>query len=59
MTLNTRAQNACELCAATENLAAFDVAPDPDGTPVTQALLCLTCRDQIDATPDPNHWRAL
>ncbi len=55
----TRAENACELCAATENLSVFDIGPDSDGTPATQALLCLTCRDQITGEADPNHWRAL
>lgn len=59
MPLNTRAQNRCELCAAPETLAPFDIGPDPDGTPATQALLCATCRDQITDTPDPTHWRAL
>lgn len=59
MPLNTRAQNTCELCAATETLAPFDIAPDPDGSSATQALLCAICRDQITGTPDPTHWRAL
>ncbi|MGJ8583758.1 MAG: PhnA domain-containing protein [Marinosulfonomonas sp.] len=59
MPLHTRAQNTCELCAATDALAAYDVGPDPDGTASTQALLCQTCRDQIDGEPDPQHWRAL
>lgn len=59
MPLNTRAQNACELCAATETLAPFDISPAPDNTPATQALLCAACRDQITGTPDPIHWRAL
>ena len=59
MPLATRAQNACELCTASDNLAVYDVGPDPDGTVATQALLCQTCREQISGEPDPNHWRAL
>lgn len=59
MPLATRAQNTCELCNATDGLAAFDVGPEPDGTPATQALVCQTCRGQIAGEPDPKHWRAL
>ena len=59
MPLATRAQNACELCTASDNLAVYDVGPDPDGTVATQALLCQTCREQISGEPDPTHWRAL
>jgi len=58
-TLTERAENACELCAATTDLSVFDIGPDPDQTPDTQALLCITCASQISDTPDPNHWRAL
>ncbi|MEE9387895.1 MAG: PhnA domain-containing protein [Paracoccaceae bacterium] len=57
--LNTRAENACELCTSTDDLAPFDVAPKADGTADTQALLCATCSAQITGDPDPNHWKGL
>ncbi|MBV1868309.1 MAG: PhnA domain-containing protein [Marinosulfonomonas sp.] len=58
-TLAARSGDTCELCAATDALGPFDVGPDADGTPATSALLCQTCRTQIEAEPEPNHWRAL
>ena len=62
-TLLERAQNACELCAATDALSAYDVSPE-DGAPTdATALLCSTCTEQIDGQPnsDPqsNHWQCL
>ncbi len=58
-TLIARSANACELCAATTELAAFPVGPDPDGSEAMSAWLCATCRSQIDGPPDPAHWRCL
>ncbi len=58
-TLQTRSDNICELCAATNDLAAFAVGPTPDGTAMTGALLCPTCAAQIDGEIDVNHWRCL
>ncbi len=58
-TLTERAENACELCTSTDDLAAFDVGPDGDGSLQMQALLCATCRDQIGGEADPNHWKVL
>lgn len=50
----------CELCAATDNLAAYEVSPS-DGSADQAALLCGTCRSQLDSpdTPDAHHWRCL
>jgi len=59
ITLQTRADNTCELCAATADLAAFPVGPTPDGTAMTAALLCPTCSVQIAGDMDVNHWRCL
>jgi len=57
--LAERAGNCCELCDATDDLAPFDVGPNSNGAPDMAALLCATCRDQINGAPDPNHWRGL
>jgi len=50
----------CELCAATDDLAAFEVSPS-DGSADQAALLCGTCRNQIDNPDavDARHWRCL
>ncbi len=58
-TLQTRAENQCELCASTTDLTLFPVGPTPDGTAMTAALLCPTCTTQIDGEMDANHWRCL
>ena len=58
-TLASRSGNACELCGATQDLGPFDVGPNPDASAKTSAMLCQTCAEQIDGTPEPNHWRAL
>jgi protein PhnA len=60
-TLQTRADNKCELCSSLENLAAFEVPPNSDGSTEQSVLLCSSCREQIkypDKT-DANHWRCL
>lgn len=51
----------CELCGATEALAASGVAPYSGDDPETAILACATCRDQIaaSAAPDAGHWRCL
>ncbi len=59
ITLQNRADNNCELCAAPEELAAFAVGPSPDGTAMTAALLCRTCVAQVEGDMDINHWRCL
>jgi protein PhnA len=55
----TRANDACELCSATEDLAVFPVGPGVSETPDRAAFLCATCRNQIEGTPEPDHWRCL
>lgn len=59
--LRTRAENKCELCEGTEDLAVYEVPPSSDGSAETSVLLCATCQGQIDApnTTDIHHWRCL
>ena len=58
--LQARSESKCELCGATENLAAFEVTPS-DGTADQSVLICATCHDQIEGSEkiDANHWRCL
>ena len=54
-----RAENACELCASPENLCAYTAQPE-DGAPSDNvAVLCSTCTQQIDGTPETDHWQCL
>jgi protein PhnA len=60
--LNNRSGNQCELCGNTTDLLAFEVSGRQEGSAEDQsALLCNTCRQQIEATAelDENHWRCL
>lgn len=58
-TLLERAGNACELCAATDSLSAYEVGPH-DGAPTeTTAVLCATCIEQIDGQPVSENWQCL
>ncbi len=58
-TLAARANNACEMCSSSNELAAFDIGPNSDANPATQVYLCATCREQVTTEPDPNHWKTL
>lgn len=60
-TLSERAEFKCELCQAEENLAVHHVAPHEDDSADTSALLCQTCRGQLepDAQLDSKHWFCL
>lgn len=60
--LRTRANDQCELCKSENDLRAVHVAPYEDDEPEHNALLCETCRTQIegsDAEPDPKLWFGL
>lgn len=59
-TLKERSGGICELCGASENLEAFEVAPS-DGSADQSVYLCGTCRAQIENPSDLNrdHWRCL
>ena len=56
-----RSGSACELCAATSDLAVYEVPPSSDGSADQCVLLCPTCRDQADGTAAmaSDHWRCL
>ena len=59
--LQTRSENKCELCGATENLAVFEVPASPESGADASAYLCSTCISQIEdaSQMDANHWRCL
>jgi len=59
--LLARANNQCELCQSSDQLAAFAVPAAPTTGLDGHALLCSTCQSQIidSSTADPNHWRCL
>jgi len=59
--LETRSEGKCELCAATENLAVYEVPSSSDNTADQCVYICATCSDQIENPDnvDANHWRCL
>ena len=59
--LQARSGSKCELCAATEELAVYEVPPVSNAEADRCVLICRTCREQLDSTskPDVNHWRCL
>lgn len=59
--LQTRSESKCELCSATESLSMYEVPPESDASADQCALICETCREQIENTEktDANHWRCL
>ncbi|MBK9017873.1 MAG: PhnA domain-containing protein [Saprospiraceae bacterium] len=59
--LQQRSGAACELCGAKDSLTTYTVAPKSGDNADEMALLCDTCRSQIEdpATADENHWRCL
>jgi protein PhnA len=65
MNINTalakRSENCCELCAATEDLAAFAVAPKTGDNAEDCIFACGVCREQLAdfAHLDANHWHCL
>ncbi len=59
--IEKRSGNACEICAATENLSIYSVPPNGDGDLNKSIHACATCIEQINDADkiDPNHWRCL
>jgi protein PhnA len=59
--LETRSNNACELCTATNALTVYEVPESPSDVKDTSILVCGTCNDQLlgNTAVTPNHWRAL
>jgi len=59
--LEKRSNSTCELCAATDNLGVYTVAPATQESEKDSIYICATCSGQIDnpETMDANHWRCL
>lgn len=59
--LETRSGNCCELCAATENLAVYEVPQSPTAGAEAAILVCATCKGQLEDADSvqPDHWRCL
>ena len=59
--LQSRSENKCELCTATEHLSIHIVAPETRQALEYATLLCPTCTAQVEkpANADSNHWRCL
>jgi len=59
--LNARSGAKCELCAAVDTLAVYEVPPTADGGPETSVLTCATCREKIEIpqNAEDDHWRCL
>jgi len=56
-----RSDNKCELCAATENLSAYEVPSSKKSGEEASIFVCTTCQEQFDDEDkrEPNHWRCL
>ena len=56
-----RSNSTCELCASTDNLAVYTVAPANEASEKDSIYICSTCSSQIDnpETMGANHWRCL
>lgn len=59
--LHARSESKCELCGATDNLAAYNIPPNDSDNADGCVLLCTTCLEQIEDPEkvDANHWRCL
>jgi len=59
--LQARCESKCELCAATEQLAVYEVPPTSNGSADECVFICDNCQQQIDKEKDIdlNHWRCL
>jgi protein PhnA len=59
--LEKRSNSTCELCATTDNLALYTVAPANEASEKDSIYICSNCSGQIDNTEtmDVNHWRCL
>lgn len=57
--LLTRSDHRCELCATTEGLTPYAVAPYSDDSLEHNALLCITCQQELATPSNANHWRCL
>ncbi|MDX8384117.1 MAG: PhnA domain-containing protein [Ghiorsea sp.] len=60
-TLQQRSESKCELCSATESLAAYEIPQSADTSADCCVYICNTCQSQIEQpeSVDANHWRCL
>ena len=58
--LQSRSNSSCELCAAKDNLALYEVLPQDNKNEDNCILLCSKCRAQVDKKEeiDSAHWQA-
>jgi protein PhnA len=59
--IQKRSNSSCELCAATEKLAVYNVPPNHEDKLEKSIYACTTCISQIEdsETMKSNHWRCL
>jgi protein PhnA len=59
--LSQRSQSKCELCESSEGLGVLEILPLVASSPERSAMLCQTCRDQVEHPEkiDVNHWYCL
>lgn len=59
--LHTRSGSKCELCSSTDELSAYEIPPDSNGSADQSILICESCKSQINDPEkmDVNHWRCL
>ena len=59
--LKQRANNACELCKATNQLSVYVLPPSTAESVDTSVLLCSVCASHIEnpGNAEANHWRCL
>jgi len=60
-TLETRSQEKCELCSATNDLSVYEVASSPVEGADAAIYACGTCKTQLEdeSVVNANHWRCL
>ena len=59
--LQTRSNNACELCQSASSLRAYDVPPNSDEAIDDTIFICDKCESQLERREelDANHWSCL
>lgn len=59
--IESRSQQACELCGSTEATAILPIEPQDQPNTDNNILACVTCQSQIEkkAVLDPEHWKGL
>ncbi|WP_196890206.1 PhnA domain-containing protein [Aureivirga sp. CE67] len=59
--LQSRSNNCCEICTATENLDIYTVEPATKESLKDSIYICNTCKEQIEDAEkmESNHWRCL